>query len=292
MVGLDALAETVDELRLDRRHGGSWAARLAVEALAATAAAAPASSSEELLERLAGDARQLSASRPGLVAVAGALGRLLAAARSASHLPVEELRRLVQAEAQGLVDVRDRAARVIAIQLAERLGGADVLTHSASGTVREALLHGGPARVRCTVTAPHEEGRAFVDDLREAGLDADLVDDHDGPEVAKSVEVVLVGADTVFRCGTLENKIGTRPLAEAAAAAGVPTVVACEVIKLAPVTAAEAGVRMTEGALFDLTAPELVTEIVTEEGAYPANEIRTLVDRTPFLREGWALLTR
>jgi translation initiation factor 2B subunit (eIF-2B alpha/beta/delta family) len=51
-------------------------------------------------------------------------------------------------------------------------------------------------------------------------------------------------------------------------------------------------VRMTEGALFDLTAPELVAEVVTEEGAYPANEVRTLVDRTPFLREGWALLTR
>jgi translation initiation factor 2B subunit (eIF-2B alpha/beta/delta family) len=49
---------------------------------------------------------------------------------------------------------------------------------------------------------------------------------------------------------------------------------------------------VTEGALFDLTAPELVTEVVTEEGAYPASEIRTLVDRTPFLRDGWALLAR
>ena len=95
----------------------------------------------------------------------------------------------------------------------------------------------------------------------------------------------------MFRCGTLENKIGTRPLAEAAAAAGVPLVVACEVIKLAPVTAAEAGVRVTEGALRP-HAPELVTEVVTEEGAYPRTRYATLVDRTPFLREGWALLTR
>jgi translation initiation factor 2B subunit (eIF-2B alpha/beta/delta family) len=292
MAGVGALAETVDELRLDRRHGGSWAARLAVEALAATAATTPASSSEELLERLGDGARELSASRPGLVAVAGALGRLLAAGRSASHLPVEELRRLVQAEAQGLVDARDRAARVIAIQLAERLDGAQVVTRSASATVREALLHGSPAQVVCTVTEPHGEGRQLADDLQAAGVEAEVADDTDGPEAARRADVVLVGADTVFRCGTLENKIGTRLLAEAAAAAAVPTVVACEVIKLAPVTAAEAGVRVTEGALFDLTAPELVTQVVTEEGAYPANEIRTLVDRTPFLREGWALLTR
>ena len=288
---LDALVETIDELRLDVRHGGSWAARLAVEAIAEVAQA-PAQSSEELLARMVEGARELAASRPGLVAVAGALGRLLAATRTSIHLPVDELQRLVKAEAQGLVDARDRAARVIAIQLAERLGGADVLTHSASATVREALLHGSPARVRCTVTAPHEEGRGLVDDLREAGLDAELVEDADGPATAKDVDVVLVGADTVFRCGTLENKIGTRPLAAAAAEAGVPIVVACEVIKLAPVTAGDAGVHELEGGLFDLTPPELVTEVVTEEGAYPSIGIRTLVDRTPFLREGWALLSR
>jgi translation initiation factor 2B subunit (eIF-2B alpha/beta/delta family) len=292
MAGLEALAETVDELRLDRRHGGSWAARLAVEALAATAADVPASSGEELLERLAGGARELSASRPGLVAVAGALGRLLAAARSVPNLPLDDLRLLVQAEAQGLVDSRDRAARVIAIQLAERLAGADVVTRSASATVREALLHGSPTRVVCTVTQPHEEGRQLAEELQEAGVDAEVVDDGDGAAAVRDADLVLVGADTVFRDGTLENKIGTRPLAEAAAAAGVPVVVACEVIKLAPVTAAEAGVHEAPGALFDLTPPELVSEVVTEEGAYPADGIRTLVDRTPFLRDGWALLSR
>jgi hypothetical protein len=31
---------------------------------------------------------------------------------------------------------------------------------------------------------------------------------------------------------------------------------------------------------------------VTEEGVYLAEEIRALVDRTPFLQEGYALLRR
>jgi hypothetical protein len=30
---------------------------------------------------------------------------------------------------------------------------------------------------------------------------------------------------------------------------------------------------------------------VTEEGAFPAPEIRALVDRTPFLKDGYALLS-
>jgi predicted RNase H-like nuclease len=62
--------------------------------------------------------------------------------------------------------------------------------------------------------------------------------------------LLLVGADTVFRCGTVSNKAGTRALAEAAGEQG----------------------------------------FVTEEGAYPAEEIRALVDRTPFFQDGYDLL--
>ena len=57
-------------------------------------------------------------------------------------------------------------------------------------------------------------------------------------------------------------------------------------IKLAPMDAAEA----PSAPEFDLTPPELIDRVVTEEGAYVAEEIRALVDRTPFLREGYGLL--
>ena len=40
----------------------------------------------------------------------------------------------------------------------------------------------------------------------------------------------------------------------------------------------------------DLTPPELIAEYVTEDGAHPPDEIAALVDRTPFLREGYALI--
>jgi translation initiation factor 2B subunit (eIF-2B alpha/beta/delta family) len=283
--------ETIDELRDDRTHGGSWAARIAVEAVAAVAET-PADSAEQLLQRMVEASRELAASRPGLVAVAGALGRLLAAADGHKHLGADQFRRLIQEEAQALLESRNRAAAAIAVQLRERLDGATVLTHSASATVREALVYTSPQTVLCTATGPHDEGRRLAEELEAAGVDAEVVEDADGPHQARECDLLLVGADTVFRCGTLENKLGTRRLAEAAAAAGKPVIVACEVIKLAPVSAEEARVREAPGALFDLTAPQLVTLVVTEEGAYPPNEIRTLVDRTPFLRAGWRLLER
>jgi translation initiation factor 2B subunit (eIF-2B alpha/beta/delta family) len=278
------LGERVEELRRARNHGGSWMARRAVEALVEIAEE-DAASGEELLTRLLEAGRELAASRPGVGAVAGAVGRLLAAANRQAQLEPEQLRQLVREEAQALTEGRRRAGASIAIQLSERLKDAVVLTHSASATVREALVHTPPARVICTASSPQDEGRAFSEELREAGLEVELVEDEDGAKQLEWASLFLIGADTVFRDGTLCNKAGTRRLAEAAAADQVPTIVACEVIKLAPVDAPGSGEC-------ELTPVELIDCIVTEEGTHPANEIRALVDRTPFLREGYALLKR
>ena len=282
------LGERIEELKSDRQHGGSWMARRAVEALAEVAAQS-AASSEALLASLVSAGRELAESRPGVGAVAGAVGRLLAAASGNVQLEVDQLRHLVGEEAESLVDGRRRAAAAIAIQLRERLEEAVVLTHSASATVREALLLTPPERVICTVSSPQDEGRPFSEELREAGLDVELVADGQAPQQLEWASLLLVGADTVFRCGTVSNKAGTCALAEAAAEQSVPMVVACEVIKLAPMDVADADL---EGGLFDLTPPELVDHVVTEEGAYPAEEIRALVDRTPFLQDGYDLLRR
>jgi translation initiation factor 2B subunit (eIF-2B alpha/beta/delta family) len=278
--------ERIEELRTDRQHGGSWMARRAVEALVAVAED-EAASGEELLARLVSAGRELAESRPGIGAVAGAVGRLLACAHIGAHLEAEQLRRLVEAEAEALVHGGRRAAASIAIQLQDRLTDSVVLTHSASATVREALLRTPPERVICTVSGEQQEGRAFAHELRKAGLEVELVDDAVAPAQLEWATVLLLGADTVYRCGTLCNKPGTRDLAEAAADEGVPTIVACEVLKLAPIDAADAPVGDRE-----LTPPELIDCIATEEGCFLPEDIAALVDRTPFLREGYSLLRR
>jgi translation initiation factor 2B subunit (eIF-2B alpha/beta/delta family) len=280
------LGERIEELRSDRQHGGSWMARRAVEALAAVAEQ-PAGSSAELLESLVSAGRELAESRPGVGAVAGAVGRVLAAANANVGLEVDQLRQLVGEEVAALVESRNRAGASIAIQLRERLEDAVVLTHSASAAVRESLLLTPPERVICTVSSPQDEGRPFSDELREAGLEVELVEDDQAPAQLEWASLLLVGADTVFRCGTVSNKAGTRALAEAAAEMHVPTFVACEVIKLAPMDAADAHL---EDGMFDLTPPQLIDHVVTEEGAYLSEEVCALVDRTPFLQQGYDLL--
>jgi translation initiation factor 2B subunit (eIF-2B alpha/beta/delta family) len=156
--------------------------------------------------------------------------------------------------------------------------------------VREALLHTPPDRVICTLSSPQDEGRAFADELRSNGLEVELVEDDEAPGRLEWASLLLLGADTVFHDGTLCNKTGTRALAEAAAAQSVPVVVACEVVKLAPIDAADAPPLTAEE--FELTPAALVDCVVTEEGTVSPDGIGALVDRTPFLRKGYALLSR
>jgi len=65
----------------------------------------------------------------------------------------------------------------------------------------------------------------------------------------------------------------------------VPVVVACEVIKLAPEDPRSPGEDR-----FDLTEPTEIDLFVTEEGEFPPHDIAALIDRTPFLHDGYALL--
>src|SRR5207302_893696 len=113
---MSRLADRVRELELDRQHGASWMARRAVEALLSVADE-PAESCDALIERLVEAARALAGSRPGVGAIAGACGRILAAADGHRYLDLEDLRALVREEGAGLLDGRVRAAASIAIQL-------------------------------------------------------------------------------------------------------------------------------------------------------------------------------
>ena len=62
-------------------------------------------------------------------------------------------------------------------------------------------------------------------------------------------------------------------------------------IKVAPVPASQAPeLADIERSLFELVPAELVTEVVTEEGIFMPDEIAALVDRVPFLAEGYALV--
>jgi translation initiation factor 2B subunit (eIF-2B alpha/beta/delta family) len=261
------LSDRVEYIAADTQHGASWLAKEALETLVEAV-----QRGEDPLET----ARALVRARPAIGSIAGALGRVLVAGRTPEQLAEE---------AHAVVAGRERAAATIAVILSQELAGKVVMTHSASATAREALIHAEVDRVVCTVSEPVGEGRAFSEELAATGLATDLVADEDANRAVGTVDLLLLGADTVFRDGSLVNKIKTNGLAKAAKKAGVPVVVACEVLKLAPDDPYEPNEDRV-----DLTPPHLIERYVTEEGACAPDDIAALVDRTPFLREGYELL--
>jgi translation initiation factor eIF-2B subunit delta/methylthioribose-1-phosphate isomerase len=259
------LEERVRELREERHHGASWMARRALEALVEAV-----ENGEDPLEA----GRALASARLSLGAVAGAIGRVLV-----TGSPEQ-----VIAEAKAVIDSRDRAAKAIAVMLTSDIAGT-VMTHSASGTVREALTHTPPARVICTISEPGSEGRRLAAELKACGLEVELIADADSSDAVRESDLLLLGADTVFKDGSLVNKIGTHAIARAAQEAGVPVIVACETFKLAPFDPEEP-IEDT----FELIPAALIDRVVTEEGAANTIDVASLVDRTPCLRQGYDLL--
>jgi len=260
------LAERVELIEQDDRHGASWLAREAVEAVCEAV---------QMGEDPVALAQRIVRGRPAMGAIAGALGRVLVSGRSDEQ---------IMEEARAVIEGRERAGKAIAVLLSPHIQGT-VMTHSNSATVREAIEHTPPDRVVCTVSEPGEEGRELAETLRGDELAVDIVDDTDAEHAVGTVDLLLLGADTVFRDGSLVNKVGTSGLAKAAKKAGVPVIVACEVIKLAPEDP-----RSTGEDRFDLTSPEHIDLFVTEEGEFPPQDIAALIDRTPFLHDGYQLL--
>jgi methylthioribose-1-phosphate isomerase len=178
---------------------------------------------------------------------------------------------------------------------------------TALGIVQAAHANERPLHVWVDETRPYLQGaRLTAWELKQAGVDHTLIPDMAaGPLMAQGqVDVILVGADRIAANGDTANKLGTYTLAVLAARHGVPFVVCAPLSSVDLATADGAGIPIEDRAgvevtelrgvriapegtevrnpAFDVTPAELITAIVTEEGAlrppYP-EALRAAMDR-------------
>ncbi len=155
---------------------------------------------------------------------------------------------------------------------------------TALGVVRSLHLRGLLRHVYVDETRPLLQGaRLTAWELADMGVDHTLVVDSAGATVLARglAQAVVVGADRITANGDVVNKIGTYPLALAAARAGVPFLVAAPESTVDPALASGADVEIevrdgreilgglpdtpTLNLAFDVTPADLVTAIVTED---------------------------
>jgi methylthioribose-1-phosphate isomerase len=243
-------------------------------------------------EDLAEAAKELGATRPTAVNLAWALREMRAAGTDPAALA--ERARAIH---------RDEVTRCRAMAehtLAFFDPGSRPLTHcntgglatggvgTALGAIVLAWERGLVDTVLVDETRPVLQGaRLTAWELHAAGVPFSLIADAAAPGLIARREAthVFVGADRIAANGDTANKVGTYPLALAAAGAGVPFVVVAPSTSVDLATAAGADIPIEErpaeevsdryearNPAFDVTPAHLITAIVTEAG----------VNRPPF----------
>ena len=181
---------------------------------------------------------------------------------------------------------------------------------TALGVVRSLHRAGRVELVVADETRPLLQGsRITAVELAALGIPHRVVVDGAGPSIIARglVDAVVVGADRIAANGDVANKIGTYPLALAAARTGIPFVVAAPESTVDTSTADGAGIEIEErdpaevltigGArmapadtavwnpAFDVTPADLVTAIVTERRVWrPATVQDGAATSMPWLR--------
>lgn len=274
----------------------------AIGVAAAMGLAAVAAHDAELTHaRLAELAEAVAAARPTAVNLRWAVNRLLARAAAERH------RDLVVAlvdEAQQVLDEDVAMCRAIGEAGAALLRpGARVLTHCNAGALATAGIgtalapvyvahaRGVPVTVFADETRPLWQGaRLTAWELQRAGVPVTVLPDSAAATLLArgDIDAVFVGADRIAANGDVANKVGTYPLALAAAAHGVPFHVcapwstvdvatphgdAIEIEQRGRDELARAGDRLvvpdgvpTFNPAFDVTPRRLVTHYVTDRG--------------------------
>jgi len=175
-------------------------------------------------------------------------------------------------EAKASEDVSRNTVRVLPQQ-------GVVLTHSYSNTVLRAMELGLKAgrdfRVYATESYPGIEGKQLAKELIASGIPVTLIADSAVGSIFQEVDLVLVGADSVLKDGSLIHKVGTRDIATAAKNQGIPVHSSTEYMKFS--VQDFLGDRPEISSLFDLTPAEVVSSYVSEDGELvPSNVMQQI----------------
>ncbi|MBO0854498.1 MAG: S-methyl-5-thioribose-1-phosphate isomerase [Nocardia sp.] len=264
-------------------------------------------------QRVRAEGERIAAARPTAVNLAWGVRRVLETLAGGPESVLAEAQRMLAEDGR-----INRAAATHAADLVQSLcprPGRRVLTHcntgrlattafgTAIGALRVLHARGVIADVLVGETRPLLQGaRLTTWELAEAGIAHRLTIDSAAAWAMATgqVDCVIVGADRIAADGSVANKIGTYGLALAARHHGLPFIVVAPESTLDPATAtgtqivveqraaeeittigdhrcAPAGTEVFNPA-FDVTPPELITAVVTENGvktAIPAAESGT-----------------
>lgn len=288
---LDAM---VAPLRADVVSGASVIGRTAADVVRRAVEGSSAKDTGQLREMLVSLGIRIMEAQPAMAPLVAMVSEFIRSAEEG--LPLPEARSRVLDSISSFKEGLEASTRAVADQAGGLLStGARVLTLSFSSTVASTLTRFGPGHrihVFCLEARPMTEGQRLARTLAQAGVGVTFAVDAAAAALAQQADLVFLGADSLGDQG-LVNKVGSLPVALAAREAGVPVYALLDRTKLLPpgfpqtvaddrpegeVWKAPHGIRVWNR-YFELVPTELITEIVTEDGAFSPKEARSLRSR-------------
>ena len=273
--------------------------------LALAALQSNASTKEEMINDLNSAKNVLFETRPTAVNLAWGLEKIMEVARSCKD--PEEIKKIVVETAKQMADQDVKINMTMGKHGSKLFDDNDtVLTHcnagalatvgygTALGVIRASKESGKNIKVIATETRPVQQGsRLTAFELKHDGIDVSLIPDTAvGYTLANNlVNKIIVGADRILKTGHVFNKIGTYQVALLAKHHNVPFYVAAplstfdlssnpedivieqrkssEVTGIGEKKTAPNDINVINPA-FDMTPPELISGIITENGVITA----------------------
>ena len=269
--------------------------------LALAALQSDAKEKDELVNYLEDARKILFETRPTAVNLAWGLEKIMRVAKMCDT--VDEIRKAVVETAKKMADDDVQINMLLGKNGSELFSNNDtIMTHcnagalatvgygTALGVIRATKESGKNIKVIATETRPIQQGsRLTAFELKHDGIDVSLIPDTAvGYTMANGlVNKIVVGADRILRTGHVYNKIGTYQVATMAKKHNIPFYVAAplstfdlknnpqdviieqrkasEVTGIGDKKTAPDGINVINPA-FDMTPPELITGIITENG--------------------------
>lgn len=288
-----SVPETAEKIKSMEIRGAGRIARAAAEALRDHALSVKAPASAAFRQEMERAAAELVATRPTAVSLPNAVHYVMAGLSGART--ADEARAGIVNRAEQFIQSSQHAVERIAEYGARHIRDGDViLTHCNSevalGCIIEAHRQGKEIEVFATEVRPRNQGHITIRTLNDAGIRTSFIVDSAVRSFIGDVDLVIVGADAVTVNGAVVNKIGTSQVAHTATEARVNVIVAAETYKFAPRTVVGELIPIEErppgevlpdsiartlpnvtvrNPAFDVTPPEYIDLIVTEQGAIP-----------------------
>ncbi len=287
------VADTAGKIRRMEIRGAGRIARVAAAALRDHAYQVESGDIAGFMAEMEKAAHTLVLTRPTAVSLPNAVHTVMLAMEG-TNTP-EEAKKAIAARADSFIRSSEQAVGKIGEIGARHIRDGDVvMTHcnseAALSCLIEARRQGRDFSVFATEVRPRNQGQITIRTLNDAGIETNFIVDSAVRSFMNRIDLVVVGADAVAVNGAVVNKIGTSQIALAADEARTSLIVAAETYKFAPRTIfgelitieeREPGevlppeiidslphVRVRNPA-FDVTPPEYIDLIVTEEGAIP-----------------------